>query len=392
MLEKSILRSMVEYPNAINPFLNIAKKEYFSPKAQEILNVILSLYQKKALSLEALNDLIPKSLENDDFYVNFLVAQVNPNYLNQADEFVKIYKLKLQEKIATEILQASADKKLIDISLYAKDLDLQAKALTNFTQWEQEYNKKPKKSLYKSGVDFLDTCFDGGFELAQLVLISGDPEAGKTMLGLQILEYITNKHKVLFFSLEFTIDQYIARRASYKHFNKDNLFIDNSADNLESMVETIKAAYTQGIRVFLIDSQMRVLSDSSLNMEERETLKFSTLAKLAHRLEILIFFIIQNSKSDADNPSGTKKGGHESSITLRIERVKPSKDDIAQKGKEFSENERVIIVKKNKQTGKHFKEKVAFNPKNQRFSTLKEREKEYKPQEQDYEEIDIAEI
>lgn len=370
MFERSILRSMVEYPNDINIFLSVAKKDFFSKKAREILDNILVLHAKNALSIDALNEITPLSLKEDDYYINFLIAQINPNYKNQTGIFIKNYKLKIQQQIATEIQLACNNKEIVDFSLLNKNIDFYDFTLKTFQEWEEEYNKKPQKPKYKSGVSFLDSCLDGGFELAQMVLISGDPEAGKTMLGLQILENISNAHRVLFFSLEFTIDQYIQRRGSYKHFNKNNIFIENQADDLKQVIEIIKSAYARGIKIFLIDSQMRILSDNSLNMEERETLKFTSIAKLCHKLEILVFFIIQNSKADADNPSGTKKGGHESSITIRIERVKPSKDDLDSVGKEYSENKRLIIVKKNKQTGKHFKEEVKFNPKTQRFSAI----------------------
>ena len=53
-------------------------------------------------------------------------------------------------------------------------------------------------------------------------------------------------------------------------------------------------------------------------MEEEESLKFSTLAKLAHQYELLIFLIIQTAKGDRDNPMGSKKGTHEASVILRI--------------------------------------------------------------------------
>ena len=54
------------------------------------------------------------------------------------------------------------------------------------------------------------------------MLISGDPEAGKTTLGLQVLENISHYAKVGFFSFEFTIEQYIrAKQAERKPPNLD---------------------------------------------------------------------------------------------------------------------------------------------------------------------------
>ena len=63
---------------------------------------------------------------------------------------------------------------------------------------------------------------------------------------------------------------------------------------------------------------------------------------------------------------GSKKGGHEASVIIRIEHCKAEIEAL----REFSENSRMVILKKNKQTGKHFKEKVAFNPQTRKFFSI----------------------
>lgn len=84
---------------------------------------------------------------------------------------------------------------------------------------------------------------------------------------------------------------------------------------------------------------MRLVSPNGRNMEEEESLKFSTLTRLYHSLGILVFLIVQTSKGDRDNPMGSKKGGHESSITIRIEHDKPKNESV----REFSEDLRIVI-------------------------------------------------
>lgn len=85
--------------------------------------------------------------------------------------------------------------------------------------------------------------------------------------------------------------------------------------------------------------------------------------------------LIKNAKGDKENPMGSKKGGHEANIIIRIERVAPKKDDLAQAGNLYDEKSRLIIVQKNKQTGKHFKEKVFFNTMTLKFYPLDKNEK-----------------
>lgn len=105
-------------------------------------------------------------------------------------------------------------------------------------------------------------------------------------------------------------------------------------------------------------------------MEEEESLKFSLLARLCHSLGIIIFLVVQNSKGDKENPMGSKKGGHEASVIIRIERNNLNKKDITQMGQEYDEFTRTIIVQKNKQTGKHIKEVVEFNPDTLKFKSM----------------------
>ncbi len=385
-MEKELLLSFITYPNNLQSFLSKVPFKAFSVQAQKILSKIVELNSQNTLSLQALHQTLSEEITKSEFYLDMCVCTPNPNYINQAEIFLNAYMLRMQEELAQKVLRATKQKQIIDIELLYKEMQsVSTKELTNFDQWQQEYATKPQMPKLKTGISFLDSTFEGGFELAQLILISGDPEAGKTMLGLQILEYISRKHKVMFFCFEFTISNFVKRKEKDNKFNKQNFYITNTNDNLDDLIEYIKQAYKQGIRVFLIDSQMRVLSDGSLNMEERESLKFSRLAKLCHSLEIVVFFIIQTAKADADNPMGSKKGGHEASITIRIERCAPDKNDLLQKGNEYDQNKRIISIKKNKQTGKHFKEKVIFDTQALQFKDLANDIKaEY--------EIDIAQI
>ena len=107
-------------------------------------------------------------------------------------------------------------------------------------------------------------------------------------------------------------------------------------------------------------------------MEEEESMKFSILARLCHNLDISIFLIIQNAKGDTENPMGSKKGGHEASIIMRIEKTAPDKNDIMQSNNLYDENKRIIKIQKNKQSGKHFKEELYFDTKSLSFYTLEQ--------------------
>lgn len=364
-LEQEILLSMVHYKEDIDEFLGKTPREVFSKKGSIILDKILALQSKKALSTHSLLNALTTEQQGDEYVLELFSKTPNSSFVNLSQELITAYKLKMQKENGLKMIKASDNNTLLDLSMLEKAVE--SNEYKNLAQWIEYYQARPKQPKFKTKVSFLDSVFDGGFEVAQLVLISGDPEAGKTTLGLQILENISHYAKVGFFSFEFTIEQYIrAKQAERKPPNLENMYIINEGYELYTIAQNIKNLYRQGVKVFLIDSQMRITSPQGRNMEEEESLKFSLLAKLCHSMGILVFLIVQTSKSDRDNPMGSKKGGHEASVIIRIEHCKAEIEAL----REFSENSRMVILKKNKQTGKHFKEKVAFNPQTRKFSSF----------------------
>ena len=364
-LEQEILLSMVHYKEDIDEFLAITPRQVFSQKGSVILEKILTLQGKKALSTHSLMNALTTEQQSDEYVLELFSKAPNSSFVNLSQELITAYKLKMQKANGLKMIKASDNNTLLDLSML--DRAVESNEYKNLAQWIDYYSTRPEQPKFKTKVGFLDSVFDGGIEVAQLVLISGDPEAGKTTLGLQVLENISHYAKVGFFSFEFTIEQYIrAKQAERKPPNLDNMYIINEGYELYTIAQNIKNLYRQGVKVFLIDSQMRITSPNGRNMEEEESLKFSLLAKLCHSLGILVFLIVQTSKSDRDNPMGSKKGGHEASIIIRIEHCKPEIEAL----REFSENSRMVILKKNKQTGKHFKEKVAFDPNTRKFASI----------------------
>lgn len=364
-LEQEILLSMVEYQEDIDEFLAKTPRQVFSQKGGAILEKILNLHAKQALSKQSLLANLSSEQQGDEYVLELFSKSPNSSFINLSQELITAYKLKTQRQNGLKMIKASDNNTLLDLSMLEKSI--QSNEYKNLAQWIDYYQARPEQPKFKTKVSFLDSVFDGGLEVAQLVLISGDPEAGKTTLGLQILENISHYAKVGFFSFEFTIEQYIrAKQSERKPPNLQNMYIINEGYELYTIAQNIKNLYRQGVKVFLIDSQMRITSPQGRNMEEEESLKFSLLAKLCHSLGILVFLIVQTSKSDRDNPMGSKKGGHEASVIVRIEHCKAEIEAL----REFSENSRMVILKKNKQTGKHFKEKVAFNPSTRKFSSL----------------------
>lgn len=241
-------------------------------------------------------------------------------------------------------------------------------------QWADVYDEMPPLPKLASKVSFLDFLLGGGFELGFLILVSGDPESGKTSLALQILNNMSLTHKAALFPFEFTMRFYLkAQKEVSKNYLNDNLYIIPDGEDLNELTNNLKMLYRLGVRVAAIDSQMRVGVSDARTSEEAESLKFSTIAKLAAKLEMLIFFIAQTPKNDPTSLMGTKKGAYEGFIWIHVSTVPVPKDDQENAGKPFLPNRRIIEIKKNKQTGKHFKEQVAFEPRTRTFYMIHEK-------------------
>lgn len=375
MLECEILQSMCYYPRDIETFLSKSSFKPFSKKGQQVLQIILELVNKDSytpLSTNAILQKLPPKARDDEFVIEFLSATPTPNYLDYVGIFLDSYKLQTQELIAKELQTASNNGIELDLHTLIAKFEISQIEYKSFGQLYDEWENKAVLAQHPTGIKFLDYCLNGGFELGQLLILGGDPEAGKTTLGLQILENIAKKNKVCFFCFEFTKDSYFKtkKQRGFSTALRDNMLIIDDGYSINEIANNIKNLARQGVKFFLIDSQMRITNQAGRNIEEEESAKFSTLARLCHSLNVFIMLIIQTAKGDRFNPSNSKKGAHEASISIRIELNKPEKDDLLQAGQEWDENTRTIIIYKNKQTGKHNKEILAFNKDKGIFSTI----------------------
>lgn len=370
-MQALILRSLLEYPSEFSEFENAFNKRLFEKPYSDFLSIIYKLEKVSFASFKAA--LSEAQLKSEEF-ARMEKATPEVDFIEYEKPLKKSFMLKEQERLSELLKNASANKELINLEALQSDYsDIFTSSFLNFLEWEERFKNKDEQEKIKSGVSFLDHALDGGFEPAQLVLISGDPEMGKTSLCLQIIENISRLEKVAFFCFEFTVWDYIKKKGNQNHFNKNNMIILNEGYNIFEMENNIRILAKKGIRVFFIDSQMRVENNTEgNNPEERETLKFSVLAKLCHKLDILVLLIVQTSKSDTDNPLGSKRASHEASIIMRLEKLEIDKKDYSHQNKAFHPTKRKFIMQKNKQTGRHFVEEIGFKPSNQSFYSLYE--------------------
>ncbi|MGL2874217.1 RAD55 family ATPase [Helicobacter pylori] len=348
------MNSFINYPNDLEDFLEEIHISSFTPFNQKIIQALLEMKNKnQVIQLETIRLKIgDEAFESKEFSA-ILQADIYPNYLDLKSDFKTYLSLKMQEFLANELIKATRKSEIFDFDFLGKYIKLgHNRNGRYYWEWEEFFKSKPKLEKINTGIDFLDNISDGGFEVGQLILLSGDPEAGKTLLGIQYITNAQQKHKVTYFGFEFSVRKHIETLNS-KNFkiNKENYFIDDLSCEINELVSQIRGLAKEGHKLFIIDSQMKIQAPIvGRTIEEVETIKFTTLADLAKRLQVVIILIIQNSKNDSYAPTGSRKGAHEAHVMIRIEKIKSGElkhiKDYNERGKY-----RKVLILKNKQTG-----------------------------------------
>ncbi|OPG39801.1 helicase DnaB [Helicobacter pylori] len=353
-MQNLIMNSFMNYPNCLEEFLEDIHISSFTPFNQKIIQALLEMKSKnQVIQLETIRLKIgDEAFESKEFSA-ILQADIYPNYLDLKSDFKTYLSLKMQEFLANELIKATRKSEIFDFDFLGKYIKLGASRNGKYYwEWEEFFKSKPKIEKIPTGIDFLDHISEGGFEVGQLILLSGDPEAGKTLLSVQYITNAQQNHKVTYFGFEFSVRKHIETLNSKKFtLNKENYFIDDTSCEINDLVSQIRGLSREGHKLFVIDSQMKIQAPIiGRTIEEVETTKFTTLADLAKRLQVVIVLIIQNSKNDSYAPTGSRKGAHEAHVMIRIERIKSGELKHIKDYSERNKHRRILILK-NKQTG-----------------------------------------
>ncbi len=240
-----------------------------------------------------------------------------------------------------------------------------------YREIKQEISQLPPIDKIKTGVPFIDVKLKGGIEEGQLILLMGDPDAGKTILGTQIAKYVSNNHKVILFPLEFRDRAFIeANTVNEPNFNQDNFYMESNFNDILDIEHKLKAFARIGGKLAVIDSQMSVTNMSNKGTsEERETEKFFVLQRVCIRTGMDIIFLCQQGKEDTRSsvvtPKGSKNGAH---FAHQIWYIKTPKVTFDERGENKNKLLRDFLLYKNKQNGNQYSKPIALDPVRLEFS------------------------
>jgi hypothetical protein len=366
-LEQIILSTCIQSERYLE-VSEIILEKHFTEEAHKAIWKTLKIIEDKNIEISP-QIIAIELMKNTPEYMGMLklilLKTAMPNLTILAVELIEWFNKRELYKLSIQIQESLSNKK--SSSLITKEIDDVTNGLDqgigtrakSYAQWEIEKSQKAPIPKYATNISFVDSALKGGIGAGQFILLMGDPEAGKTVFGTQVLRNVVkNNYLALFFSFEFTVDDFIEQNQEKKReFKKENLQIINDGYDISDISREIKIWARKGCRFVLIDSQMRVEnSDNRGTAEQSESEKFSKLAKLCHSLNIIIIFIAQQGKEDTKGgthtPMNTKKGAHEANQIWYIHKLKPKFDE---EGNDLNKELRDFEVSKNKQNGRHFK-------------------------------------
>lgn len=233
----------------------------------------------------------------------------------------------------------------------------------------------PPVKRMETGIGFIDTVLtdkhgNKGLRNEGLVFVSGKKQAGKTFILTKIIENISQHSPVLFGSLEFGEDLYDENVESQQEDgnfegNIENIYTFDTLYDINEVCAEIKLAQKlYGIKIAIIDSQMRLsnTSNKSSQEEKRTSDMFSKLGKLTKELKIPIIVVVQTAKEDLKSSNISVKGSidadHEAYIWFHITKTnqKDTEDEL-----------RTVVWAKNKDTMKHPIQHIMFVPQTSDF-------------------------
>ncbi|GAA8170573.1 hypothetical protein HpKG121_22460 [Helicobacter pylori] len=197
-MENLIMKSFLDYPDFIEDFLEDISLKSFKPFNQKLIKVLVDMrHRNQTPRLETIKLRIGgKEFESEEFK-RILAADSCPDYLSLKSDFKTYLCFQMQEHLANKLKEATRKSEVFDYEFLNKYINLGiVRNGKYFWEWEEYFKNKPPIEKIETGINFLDTIMDGGIELGQIVLLSGDPEAGKTLLGVQFLMHAQQQHKV----------------------------------------------------------------------------------------------------------------------------------------------------------------------------------------------------
>jgi replicative DNA helicase len=199
-------------------------------------------------------------------------------------------------------------------------------------------DRSPRLPKISTGIDIIDTKLGGGLSLGTFINIAGENFAGKTTLVLNIM----------FFSFEMYEVILREKMADWDISQLNNLYVEQKRNTLSQIEKIIRGYAKDGVKLFCIDSRMKIIVERKLEEYQKNSLISQRLSKLSQELGITIILINQVAEADLRSNRLALKGSGDQAYDSDV--IFYVKADI---NKETGEIEkRTLICSKDRVNGK----------------------------------------
>ncbi len=219
------------------------------------------------------------------------------------------------------------------------NMDIRKRKSMTFDQIEKEVAAMPKIMPRETGIRSLDyeLVFEkdrksmklGGFPIGKFIQIVGARGSGKTSLLLKMISGFTFGEPVSWFDFEIGKVSSVEKLKAFSYVNT-NLLYYNGSRELEDILSEIKLLYAEGVKHFVIDSNMKIRVASAYSEVNKSSVISDSLSELTSSLNINIYLINQVSQqSDKDGSLHLKNGNdgeYDADIMLFVIKMKKNEN------------------------------------------------------------------
>lgn len=214
--EEVLLNACIQIQHAFNQTRQIISEKAFTNANNKEIFTLLGKIIDDNKSIDLATLILYAENEKKEYLANHIlnITSTEPtlNYLDFAKRLNVNECIKAQHDLALKLLDASKNGNLINYDDILNSIKVPRKQI--YKSVAQLYHEMKDEIInmkcYKSGIDVVDNALKGGFQTGSFVLVNGEPEAGKSMFGLQVVENIARaKHRAAYFCFEFLARDYV---------------------------------------------------------------------------------------------------------------------------------------------------------------------------------------
>ncbi|WP_265341679.1 hypothetical protein [Helicobacter heilmannii] len=162
-MEELIVHSAIVYPQDLEDFIEGIPLEYLEPSNRKIIDALLALVRANRLvNRETLILELGEKFCQSQRFLGVFEADYSLDYANLKEDFRKYLGLKVQRRLADDLIKASLNSEIFDAEFINKYIDIDpGQAGASLAEYIREFAFLPPMLKLSTGVSFFDKILKG---------------------------------------------------------------------------------------------------------------------------------------------------------------------------------------------------------------------------------------